>query len=225
MVTQSIERAIVGAALGIVCLALSLGSFFLGKRVGASGVAPSDPAPADTVWVRDTVTTTAGEKTAIPKGYELVLAGTAERLKSYESLVALYRDSLNRKPVLVGVNDTTHIAVPMSDFKFTDHETYEFAVNGYNVSFLWHKSFPKTAYIPQVEYRPYRWTLYPTAGVFSGAGITGAKAGIGADISISANGRWRFSPEAGYALIYANNQLSRGFYGGGSIKYNIIQSK
>lgn len=225
MVTQSIEKAIVGAALGIVCLALLLGGFFLGKKVGASGVVPPGQAPPDTVWLEKTVTTTDGEKTEIPKGYELVVAGTAERLKSYESLVALYRDSLNRKPALVDVNDTTHIAVPMSDLKFTDHETYEFAVNGYNVSLLWHKSFQKTALIPQVEYRPYRWTLYPTVGVFSGAGIVGGKAGIGADISISANGRWRFSTEAGYAIIYANNQLSRGFYGGGSIKYNIIQSK
>ena len=225
MVTQNIQKAIVGVALGIICLALLLGGFFLGKRVGASGVVPPGPAPADTVWVRDTVTTTGGEKMVIPKGYELVVAGTAERLKSYESLVALYRDSLNQKPVLVDVNDATHIAVPMSDFKFTDHETYEFAVHGYNVSLLWHKSFTQTAYIPQVEYRPYRWTLYPTAGVFSGAGIMGVKAGIGADIQINANGRWRFSPEAGYTLIYVNNQLSRGFYGGASIKFNIIQSK
>ena len=65
MVTQNIQKAIVGVALGIICLALLLGGFFLGKRVGASGVVPPGPAPADTVWVRDTVTTTGGEKTAM----------------------------------------------------------------------------------------------------------------------------------------------------------------
>ena len=224
MVTQRIERIVLGAAFGIICLALFLGGFFLGSRRAMKGGASALP-QKDTVWVRDTVTTTSGEKTTIPKGYELVVAGTKERLKSYEGLVALYRDSLNRIPALVDIGDTTHIAVPMSDFTFTDHDTYEFAVNGYNVSSLWHKSFPKTAYIPQVEYRPYRWTLYPTAGVFAGAGAVGAMAGIGADISISANGRWRFVPEAGYALVYANNQLSQGFYGGAKLKFNIIQSK
>ena len=224
MVTQQIERIVLGAALGIICLALFLGGFFLGSRRAVKSGGGDTP-QKDTVWVRDTVMTTNGEKTTIPKGYELVAAGTTERLKSYESLVALYRDSLNRKPALVDVNDTPHIAVPMSDFKFTDNDTYEFAVNGYNVSLLWHKSIQKTAYVPQVDYRPFRWTLYPTAGIISGAGLVSLNVGIGADIAISENRRWVFTPEAGYLISNANGTQHLGFYGGIRIKYNIFQSK
>lgn len=216
---ETLNKYVIGAALLIVSLALVLGGFFLGKKVGASGAVP--PAPqVDTVWVRDTIKTTEAAKTEIPKGFELVPAGT---LQVYDAVLRAYKDSLVRKPMLVEVHDSTYIAVPMSDYKFTDHETYECAVNGYNVTMLWHKSFPKTAYITNEVPKPFRWTLYPEAGMYYGAGVAAAKIGIGADIAISQNLRWRVTPEAGYAITFAGNALQHGFYGGIGFKFNIIQ--
>lgn len=222
MVSQRIERIIVWVALGIICLALSIGCFFLGKRVGASAAVPPGIAPPDTVWVRDTITTTAAQKTEIPKGYELVPVGT---LKVYDAVLNAYKDSLARKPMLVDYKDSSYIAVPKSDFKFSDEgKTYEFAVNGYDVSFLWHKSYEQTAYITNTVGVPFKWSLYPEAGLYYGAGgVATAKVGIGADIGISKNLRFRFVPEAGYALSYVGGSLQRGFYGSVTFKYNLIQ--
>jgi len=222
MVSQRIERIIVWVALGIICLALSIGCFFLGKRVGASAAVPPILPKADTVYVKDTSTTTAGQKTEIPKGYELVPAGT---MKVYDAVLNAYKDSLERKPKLVTIRDTSYIAVPMSEYKFTDNKTYEFAVNGYDVTFLWHKSFTQTAYItqPVPTPQPFRWTLYPEAGMYYGAGVAFAKVGIGADIGISKNLRWRVTPEAGYSATIVGKDLQHGFYGGIAIKFNLIQ--
>jgi len=196
--------------------------------------APSGTPPQrDTVTVHDTVTVTGSDPvSAVPDGFELVPVGTATKVALYEDMVvhlssALY-DLEHPKPELVEIHDTTYIVVPMTDYTFTDNKTYEYAVRGYGVTELWHKSFQETTTITQhvPEFHPYRWTLYPTAGLFAGTGnLVGAKAGIGADIAISANGRWRFVPEGGYAFIYTNGVASHGFYGGVGFKFNLIQVK
>ena len=223
MVTQRIEKIAVVTALGIVCLALFLGGFFLGKKAGASVAVPPGVAHRDTVWVRDTITTTTAQKTEIPKGFELVPSGT---LRIYDSVLAAYKDSLSkvREPFLVKDKDSASLYIPKSDFKFSDEgKTYEFAVNGYDVSFLWHKSYEQTAYITNTVGVPFKWSLYPEAGLSYCAGMATAKVGIGADIGISKNLRFRFVPEAGCALSYVGGSLQKGFYGSVTFKYNLIQ--
>ena len=51
------------------------------------------------------------------------------------------------------------------------------------------------------------------------------KASIGADISISENRRWRFEPEFGYRALQVKDRMLKGWYGGATIKYNLIQVK
>ena len=218
----------------IVLLAVSLLMGYGMVRIDRHLRAPSDTPPqADTTTVLDTLTAPGSDPvSAIPDGFELVPAGTIEKIGCYEDMVAQLSHDLYEKehpePVLVEIHDTTYIVVPLQEYTFTDHKTYEYAVSGYNVTELWHKSFQETTTITQhvPEFRPYRWTLYPTAGLFAGSGnFVGVKAGIGADIAISANGRWRFVPEGGYAFIYTNGVASHGFYGGVGFKFNLIQIK
>ena len=210
----------------VVSVLLGLGMVRIDRHLRA----PSDTPPqADTVFVRDTSTTIGSEPvSAIPDGFELVPLGTSQELRRYFATVAELRDSLaSLKPVLVQVHDTAFIAVPMTEYTFTDGETYEYSVRGYNVTELWHKTFTQSQIITQtrMEYRDFAWTLYPKAGVLGGTGFVLANAGIGLDFAISGSRRWRFSPEGGYCLLYANNQLSHGWYGGASIKFNLIQAK
>ncbi len=216
-----------------VCLAVSvllgIGMIRIDRRLRA----PSDTPPqVDTTTVLDTLTAPGSDPVAvIPDGFELVPAGTATKVALYEDMVvqlssALY-DLEHPKPELVEIHDTTYIVVPMRDYTFTDHKTYEYAVRGYGVTELWHKSFQETTTITQrvPEYRPYSWTLWPKVGAFAGKGILGLQAGIGADIAISKNRRWRFEPEAGYMMLNTGGQLSQGFYGSAVIKFNLIQVK
>ena len=195
--------------------------------------APSGTPPQlDTVTVHDTVTVMGSDPvSAVPDGFELVPVGTATKVALYEDMVvqlssALY-DMEHPKPELVEIHDTTYIVVPMTDYTFTDNKTYEYAVRGYGVTELWHKSFQETTTITQhvPEYRDYAWTLYPKVSVFGGPAFLGAQAGIGADIAISQNRRWRFVPELGYGLVQSNGNLSHGWYACGSIKFNLIQVK
>lgn len=216
-----------------VCLAVSvllgIGMVRIDRRLRA----PSDTPPqVDTTTVLDTLTAPGSDPVAvIPDGFELVPVGTATKVALYEDMVvqlssALY-DLEHPKPELVEIHDTTYIVVPMRDYTFTDHKTYEYAVRGYGVTELWHKSFQETTTITQrvPEYRPYSWTLWPKVGAFAGKGILGLQAGIGADIAISKNRRWRFEPEAGYMMLNTGCQLSQGFYGSAVIKFNLIQVK
>ena len=127
------------------------------------------------------------------------------------------------------IHDTTYIVVPMREYTFTDHKTYEYAVRGYGVTELWHRSFRETQYVTNTqtvtEHRPYAFTLYPKVGALAGAGFIGLQAGIGADIAISDNRRWTLSLEAGYGAMWVSEQLSHGWYGGASIKFNLLQVK
>lgn len=210
----------------VVSLVLGYGMVRIDRHLRApSGTPPQ----VDTVIVRDTVTVSGSEpELVIPNGYELVPVG---KVQLYEDMVSqLSRDLYEKEhpePVLVQVHDTTYIMVPMLDYTFTDHKTYEYAVRGYGVTELWHKSFQETTTITQrvPEYRPYSWTLWPKVGAFAGKGILGLQAGIGADIAISKNSRWRFEPEAGYMMLNTGGQLSQGFYGSAVIKFNLIQVK
>ena len=212
-----------------VSLLLGYGMVRIDRRLRA----PSDTPPqVDTTTVLDTLTAPGSDPVAvIPDGFELVPVGTATKVALYEDMVvqlssALY-DLEHPKPELVEIHDTTYIVVPMRDYTFTDHKTYEYAVRGYGVTELWHKSFQETTTITQrvPEYRPYSWTLWPKVGAFAGKGILGLQAGIGADIAISKNRRWRFEPEAGYMMLNTGGQLSQGFYGSAVIKFNLIQVK
>lgn len=194
--------------------------------------APNDTPPqVDTVIVRDTVTVTGSDPvTVIPDGFELVPVG---KVRLYEDMVSqLSRDLYAKEhpePELVETHDTTYIVVPMREYTFTDHKTYEYAVRGYGVTELWHRSFRETNYITNIvtktEYRPYAFTLYPKVGALAGAGFIGLQAGIGADIAISDNRRWTLSPEAGYGALWVSEQLRHGWYGGASIKFNLLQVK
>lgn len=217
----------------IVLLAVSLLLGYGMVKIDRHLRAPSGTPPQrDTVTVHDTVTVMGSDPvSAVPDGFELVPVGTATKVALYEDMVvqlssALY-DLDHPKPELVEIHDTTYIVVPMRDYTFTDHKTYEYAVRGYGVTELWHKSFQETTTITQhvPEYRPYSWTLWPKVGAFAGKGILGLQAGIGADIAISKNRRWRFEPEAGYMMLNTGGQLSQGFYGSAVIKFNLIQVK
>lgn len=216
-----------------VCLAVSVLLGLGMVRIDRHLRAPSDTHPQrDTVTVHDTVTVTGSDPEAvIPDGYDLVPVG---RIALYEDMVAqLSRDLYEKEhpePVLVQVHDTTFVAIPMQDYTFTDRKTYEYAVRGYGVTELWHKSFQETQYITNTqtvtEYRPPAFSLYPKVGMSGGTSFLSAQAGIGMDIAISQNRRWVFSPEAGYGLLYTgNHQLSHGWYGGANIKFNLIQVK
>lgn len=217
----------------IVLLAASLLLGYGMVKIDRHLRAPSGTPPQrDTVTVHDTVTVMGSDPvSAVPDGFELVPVGTATKVALYEDMVvqlnsALY-DLEHPKPELVEIHDTTYIVVPMTDYTFTDNKTYEYAVRGYGVTELWHKSFQETTTITQrvPEYRPYSWTLWPKVGAFAGKGILGLQAGIGADIAISKNRRWRFEPEAGYMMLNTGGQLSQGFYGSAVIKFNLIQVK
>lgn len=192
--------------------------------------APSDTPPqVDTVTVHDTVTVNGSDPVSVvPDGYELVPVGTSQELRRSFATIAELRDSLaSVKPVLVAVHDTTYVAIPMQEYTFTDHKTYEYAVRGYGVTELWHKSFTETTTITQTvtEYSPIAFALWPKLGAYGGRDFIAAYAGIGADIAVSRDRRWVFSPEAGYGLLHANKSPVRGFYGGASIKFNLIQVK
>lgn len=75
------------------------------------------------------------------------------------------------------------------------------------------------------ECRPYSWTLFPQAEVNYGGGALEMKAGIGVDMAINENGRWRFIPEFGYRALQIDDRMLKGCYVGGKIKYNLIQVK
>ena len=220
-----------------VCLAVSvllgIGMVRIDRRLRA----PSDTPPqVDTTTVLDTLTAPGSDPVAvIPDGFELVPAGTVTKVALYEDMVSQLSHDLyekeHPKPELVEIHDTTYIVVPMQEYTFTDHKTYEYAVRGYGVTELWHRSFQETQYITntvtKAEYRPFSFTLYPKVGMVGGVSFFSAQTGLGMDIAISKNRRWLFSPEAGYAMLYSgpDKSLSHGWYGGASIKFNLIQVK
>lgn len=212
-----------------VSLLLGYGMVRIDRRLRA----PSDTPPqVDTTTVLDT-TTTPGSKPVleIHAGFELVPVGTFSQMLQHSMTIAQLRDSLDQKPKVVVERDSVYIYVPLQEYTFTDHKTYEYAVRGYGVTELLHRSFQKTQYITntvtKTEYRSFSFTLYPKVGMIGGVSFFSAQAGLGMDIAISQNRRWLFSPEAGYGLLYSGPErsLSHGWYGGASIKFNLIQVK
>lgn len=211
--------------IGIGILLLIFGAGFgVGWKTHRNASISPDGPQVDTTHHVDTVWAEKPKEATIPKGYELVPTST---LRAYDEVLAAYKDSLAKKPILVTEHDTTYIAVPITEHHFTDNKTYECAVQGYGVDMLWHKSFQTTTTITQwkTEYKPYKWTLSPNIAMHAGQDFLSASAGISADIGISQNGRWRLEPEAGYGILYVNGEMRHGFYGAAKIKFNIIQAK
>lgn len=219
-----IKTIAIAAVAGIVAAIACFGGGIITERARNSRI-PHESPQVDTLYAHDTITLTTAKETRIPRGWELMPAGTSEKLASYEELVSLYKDSLGRKPVVVEIRDTTYIAVPITEHTFTDDKTYSCGVSGYDVKMLWHKSYQTTAYIPTTAYRPYKWTAFPFVEVGVGSDFIAASAGVGLDLDMSANDRWRFVPELGYNWLYANGRMRHGFYGSAKIKFNLIQAK
>ena len=130
----------------------------------------------------------------------------------------------------VSVPDSVLVQLPIERKVFEEDSLYRAVISGYqcNLDSLTIYSTTTTITVHEkspIEYRPYSWTLFPQAEVNYGAGALEMKASIGADISISENRRWRFSPEFGYRALQFNDQMLKGCYAGAKIKYNLIQVK
>lgn len=128
------------------------------------------------------------------------------------------------------VPDSVLVQLPIERKVFEEDSLYRAVISGYqcNLDSLTIYSTTNTITIHEkspIEYRPYSWTLFPQAEVNYGAGALEMKASIGADISISENRRWRFSPEFGYRALQFNDQILKGCYVEAKIKYNLIQVK
>ena len=160
----------------------------------------------DTILVRDTIVSEIAKEVAIPNGYELVATTT---LKNYDEVLAAYKDSLERKPVLVTVHDTAYIAVPINEYTFTDDKTYAAVLSGYDVKMLRHESYQETAFITRpVPYLP-KISFSPVLSAFGTKDIffTGA----GAEVEIR-GGKWALRPSLGYGLNHNGQNWGHGPY-------------
>lgn len=211
-------------ALGILLLVFGVGCF-TGRRSALNSL----PVPqVDTVTVRDTTWDYSPEKTVLPAGYDLVPLDTLKLLDKYSSMLDNYsatiaelKDSLERKPKVVYVNGVGYISVPLFNYNFTDHKTYECEVTGYNVKMLWHKSIQETQYITKTVSVP---TLPKFAISPDFSALVGPKVfflGAGAKFDIWA-GNWHFSPGLDYGLIWGGDQWSHGPVVTFSANYNFI---
>lgn len=130
----------------------------------------------------------------------------------------------------ISSQDSVLVQLPIERKVYEEDSLYRAVISGYqcNLDSLTIYSTTTTITVhekPPIEYRPYSWTLFPQAAVSYGAGALEMKSGIGADISISKNCRWRFEPEIGYRALQVNDQMLKGFYAEAKIKYNLIQVK
>lgn len=200
-------------ALGILLLLFGAG-FLAGRKTAKSG--PITP-QVDTVPIRDTLIDYKPQQAAIPNGYELVPSGT---LHIYEEVLAAYKDSLARKPMLVEYHDTTFIAVPIDQTTFTDNKTYKCVVEGYASKMLWHESYQETKIVkvPQL-YNP-KWQFSPAVSAFVGKDILAVGAGLKLDVW---QGKWQFSPSLSYCWGYSNGQQWHGPVATFSMSYNLIR--
>lgn len=200
-------------ALGILLLLFGAG-FLTGRKTAKSG--PVTP-QVDTVTIRDTIIDYKPQQAAIPNGYELVPSGT---LHIYEEVLAAYKDSLARKPMLVEYHDTTFIAVPIDQTTFTDNKTYKCVVEGYASKMLWHESYQETKIVkvPQL-YNP-KWQFSPAVSAFVGKDILAVGAGLKLDVW---QGKWQFSPSLSYCWGYSNGQQWHGPVATFSMSYNLIR--
>ena len=149
----------IGNILLIVGILLLFGAGFL---VGRKTAHPEAPVPqVDTITIRDTIVDYKPQEAAIPAGFELI---AVSQIEDYEKTIAEFQDSLNAKPTLVTIRDTTFIVVPLTDKTFTDGKTYECVVRGYDTKMLWHKSFQETKIVTEHYPVPPKWSLSPYVG-------------------------------------------------------------
>lgn len=203
----------IGISLGILLLLFGAG-FLTGRKTAKSG--PVTP-QVDTVTIRDTIVDYKPQQAAIPNGYELVPSGT---LHIYEEVLAAYKDSLERKPMLVEYHDTTYIAVPIDKTTFTDHQTYECIVEGYATKMLWHKSFQETKYVQVPTLQQPKWQFSPVVSGFVGKDLLAVGGGLKLDIWSK---RWQFTPSINYCWGYNGGQQWHGVVGSFSLSYNLIR--
>lgn len=204
----------------LLAIGLLLLLFFAGFYFGHRNAEKNAPVPqVDTVTVRDTIIDYKPIAATTPAGWELVPSGI---IKAYELAIDAYKDSLERKPTIVaGKDSSTYIAIPISQNYFTDHQTYECVVTGYETKMLWHKSFRETNYITNTVEVPTlpKLAISPDLGAFATQKVFGLSAGVRLDIW---SGKWRFSPMVGYALIKDSQAWSHGPAVAFSVNYNFV---
>ncbi|MFA6717709.1 MAG: hypothetical protein WCS15_01380 [Prevotella sp.] len=205
--------------ISVFLLGLVIGKAIYGPKINDSQ--KDEQVKYDTITVEKPVSVA-----TVPNGYELVSIGTKSKLeeaiRTANSKLAEYRDSLERKPSVVLVKDTLYIRVPMSISEFTDGSTYRCSVRGYGVQMLWHQSYKETKYITRVAKTDYRWKAHPFLSAnIAPSGLT-ASAGIALDLSFSKNGRWRLVPEVGYRFR-SEDGIKKEWYGGASVRYELIR--
>lgn len=139
----------------------------------------------------------------------------------------VYRDTgrVVYVPVIVkdstGHADTT--AVPMHpEIKQYEDSTYRAQVSGIQPNLDWIEVYQRTFYITKVvpEYKYPTFALSPTIDAFVLPGHFSLGGGLALDYW---KGRWQFSAEAGYGLHSDLQTISPGWYGKGSVKYNLIR--
>lgn len=204
----------------LLAIGLLLLLFFAGFYFGHRNAEKNAPEPqVDTVTIRDTIIDYKPTAATTPAGWELVPSGI---IKAYELAIDAYKDSLERKPTIVaGKDSSTYIAIPISQNYFTDHQTYECVVTGYETKMLWHKSFRETNYITNTVKVPTlpKLAISPDLGAFATQKVFGLSAGVRLDIW---SGKWRFSPMVGYALIKDSQAWSHGPAVAFSVNYNFV---
>lgn len=206
---------------GILLLVFLAGCFTGHKRALNSLPEPK----VDTVTVRDSIFDYNPEKTVLPAGYELaqtdVIEGTQQLLNDYLAKVGELTDSLDRKPKIVTIHDTSYVVVPMSKYHFTDGKTYECEATGYNVEMLWHKSYQETKYITKTVQVPTlpKFAISPDLSAFVSKYVFFIGAGVKVDIW---SGKWRFSPGVDYGLVRSGEGWTNGPVVTFSAGYNII---
>lgn len=204
----------------LLAIGLLLLLFFAGFYFGHRNAEKNAPVPqVDTVTIRDTIIDYKPTAATTPAGWELVPSGI---IKAYELAIDAYKDSLERKPTIVaGKDSSTYVAIPISQNYFTDHQTYECVVTGYETKMLWHKSFRETNYITNTVKVPTlpKLAISPDLGAFATQKVFGLSAGVRLDIW---SGKWRFSPMVGYALIKDSQAWSHGPAVAFSVNYNFV---
>ncbi|MGN1155675.1 MAG: DUF6808 domain-containing protein [Agathobacter sp.] len=194
----------------LICLGLLLLTFGAGVLFGRCSRKRGETPPLcfkpDTTIIHDTIVDDKPKETLIPKGYELVPAGT---LQNYNKMLAAYKDSLKRKPMLVEIHDTTYIAVPISEHTFTDDKTYKAVISGYDVKMIRHESFQETNIITKPVAVP---PTFAISGGISAFGV-GNVLGVGACVEASLRqGKWTLRPGIGYGLNYNGTAWNHGPY-------------
>jgi len=143
--------------------------FLLGLFVGLwlRGLVPGQPAlpvKPDTIYVDKPVFVDKPVPVEVtPKGYELVPAGTIDRVTQQ---IRLLQDSLERKPTIVVRDSLIYIDVPMEQKHYGD-STYDAWVSGYHPALDSLRFNQQTAIVEVPVYKTVtkRWGIGLQAGV------------------------------------------------------------